>query len=61
VGGDKLVSALAESVKPRMGQADSSLTQFQDVLLNGLKGGSAENGMQVSKITGGGEFKIQAE
>lgn len=47
VGAAKLVSALAESVKPRLGKgSDAALSEFQDVLLAGLKGGEAETGKQ---------------
>jgi hypothetical protein len=47
VGAATLVNALAESVKPRLGKgSEAALTQFQDVLLAGLKGGEAETGKQ---------------
>ncbi len=47
MGAATLVNALAESVKPRLGKgAEAALTQFQDVLLAGLKGGEAETGKQ---------------
>lgn len=60
VGAATLVNALAESVKPRLGKGnDAALTQFQDVLLAGLKGGEAETGKQFGfGIQGGNKLIV---
>eukprot|EP00903_Cladosiphon_okamuranus_P009853 g9363.t1 len=47
VGTEKMVSALAESVKPRMSGSSKSLDNFQDILLKAVgKEGAAKKGMQ---------------
>ena len=47
VGATTLVNALAESLKPRLAKGgEGALSQFQDVLLAGLKGGAADSGKQ---------------
>ncbi|CAN0111628.1 unnamed protein product [Hapterophycus canaliculatus] len=47
VGTEKMVSALAESVKPRMSGSKKSLETFQDLLLTAVgKEGAAKKGMQ---------------
>jgi hypothetical protein len=48
VGTEKMVSALTDSVKPRMGAAGAGpLLQFQTMLLNAVnKEGAANKGMQ---------------
>lgn len=60
VGASKLVSALAESVKPRLAKgSEAALAEFQDVLLAGLKGGEAETGKQFGfGIQGGGKLVV---
>lgn len=60
MGASKLVSALAESVKPRLSKgSEAALTEFQDVLLAGLKGGEAEAGKQFGfGIHGGGKLVV---
>lgn len=40
-----MVSALTDSVKPRLGKDLSSLTQFQSILSKGLRGGKVKNNM----------------
>jgi len=40
VGSDKMVNALADSIKPRMKNEMEALTEFQGLLSAGLKGGS---------------------
>ncbi|KAJ1405090.1 chalcone isomerase [Ochromonadaceae sp. CCMP2298] len=45
VGAEKMVSALAESVKPRIAGDTSALKQFQAVLSEALKDGGAKNNM----------------
>ncbi|CAN0187642.1 unnamed protein product [Scytosiphon promiscuus] len=47
VGTEKMVSALAESVKPRMSGSKKTLETFQDLLLTAVgKEGAAKKGMQ---------------
>lgn len=47
VGASKLVDALSEAIKPRLGAGDmAALNKFQDTLLSGLKSGSADKGTQ---------------
>lgn len=59
MGASKLVSALAESVKPRLAKgSEAALAEFQDVLLAGLKGGDAEAGKQFGFGIGQGGGKL---
>lgn len=60
MGADKLVNALAESVKPRLSKgSEAALAQFQEVLLAGLKGGEAETGKQFGfGIHGGNKLVV---
>lgn len=58
VGASTLVKALSDAIKPRLGPGDAAaLAAFQDTLLSGLQGGSAEKatqfgfGMRLSSLT----------
>ena len=61
VGSEKMVDALAESLKPRMaGGGGDALDQFQSILLKGLSNG-AKNNMVLSFKASGGSMQVSID
>ena len=60
VGADTMISALAESVKPRLKQVSSAaaLAKFESILQDGLKNGGAKTNMQFSFRTTGNNMIV---
>ncbi|CAN0038092.1 unnamed protein product [Ascophyllum nodosum] len=59
VGSEKMVSALAESVKPRMSGSKETLDTFQDILLEAMSTeGAAKKGMEFGFVCKPGELCV---
>ena len=58
VGSEKMVDAIAESLKPRIRGDNAALNEFQSVLLKGLADGGAKSNMVLSFKTSGSNLQV---